>query len=115
MSFFEHPSTNFNGKEDEPARFEVKYKLARKRGYRTGPLQWSAFGSDTGPFLSHALKVDISALDICPDQLDAEPVANVHAFKTAHQFSLDGRSENTDPGAFVRGTGDNGIEALADP
>jgi hypothetical protein len=34
--------------------------------------------------LIHPLKVDISALHIRADQLNTEPVADVHAFKTAH-------------------------------
>ena len=35
------------------------------------------------PALFHSLKVDISALHIRSDQLHAEPLANIHAFKTA--------------------------------
>jgi hypothetical protein len=34
--------------------------------------------------LIHPLKVDISALHIRADQLNTEPVADVHALKTAH-------------------------------
>ena len=65
--------------------------------------------------LHHFLKVDISGLHICADQLHAEPVADLQTFKTALQSSFNGRMQNTDPRAFVRCAGDNGIELLTDP
>ena len=64
--------------------------------------------------LPHALEVDISALHVRADQLHTEPVADIHVFKTAHQFSFDGRMQKTNPSALVRSAGDDGIEALAD-
>src|SRR5665647_75113 len=65
--------------------------------------------------LRHSLKVDISALHIRADQLHAEPVADVQAFKTVLQSSFNGRMQKTDPRAFVRCAGDDGIELLPDP
>ena len=64
--------------------------------------------------LHHSLKVDISLLHIRADQLHPEPVADVHAFKTALQSSFNGRMQKTDPRTFVRCTGDDGIELLTD-
>src|SRR2546425_730009 len=49
------------------------------------------------------------------DQPHAEPVADVYAFKAAHQSSFNGRMQKTDPGAFLRGAGNDGIEPLPDP
>ena len=53
----------------------------------------------SNPFftLHHSLKVDISALHIRADQLHAEPLADIHAFKTARQSSFNGRIYKTDP------------------
>jgi hypothetical protein len=62
-----------------------------------------------------SLKVDISALHIRANQLHAEPMANVQAFKTALQSSFNRRLQKTDPRAFVRCAGDDGIELLPDP
>jgi hypothetical protein len=47
------------------------------------------------------------------DQLYAEPVTNVHAFKTPHQPSFNERMQKADPRAFVGCAGDNGIEPLS--
>ena len=82
---------------------------------QAGSITVVASGSDTGPSLPHPLKVDIATLHIRADQLHAEPLADVHAFITAHQSSFDGRMQKTDPCAFVRSAGDNGIESLPDP
>jgi hypothetical protein len=79
-------------------RAKYNYDIVQKRGYRPGPFQWSASGSDTGPSLPHALKVDISALDIRAAQLHAE-----------HQFSFNGRMQKTDPCPMVRCARDDGI------
>ena len=57
----------------------------------------------------------MSAFHIRADQLHAEPVADLQAFKTALQPSFNGRLEKADPGAFVRCAGDEGIELLSDP
>ena len=65
--------------------------------------------------LRDSLKVNKAALHIRVDQLHAEPVADVHALKTTHQSSFNGRMQKTDPRAFHRCAGDNGIELLSDP
>ena len=65
--------------------------------------------------LHHFLKVDISVLHIRADQLHSEPVTDIQAFQTALQSSFNGRMQNTDPRAFVRCAGDDGIELLPDP
>ena len=48
------------------------------------------------------------------DQLHAEPVADVQAFKTAHQSSFNRQMQKTNPRPFVRCAGDDGIEPFAD-
>ena len=61
----------------------------------------------------NSLKVNIAALHIRVDQLHAELVADVHALKTARQSSFNGRMQKTDPRAFRRCAGDNGVELLS--
>jgi len=65
--------------------------------------------------LPDTLKVDKPVLHIRMDQLHAELVADVHAFKTALQFSFNGGVEYADPRPMIRGTGDDGIESIPDP
>ena len=67
------------------------------------------------PYLSRLCKVNESSFHIGADQLDAELMADVQTFKTARQSTFNGRMQDTDPGAFGRCAGDDGIELLADP
>jgi len=64
-------------------------------------------------YLLRFLKIDISALYICKNQLHAEPVTDVHTFKAAYKPSFNGRMQKTYPRAFIRCTGDDGIEFLS--
>jgi len=50
-------------------------------------------------------EIDIPALHIRADQLHAEPVADVQAFKTAHQPSFNGRMQQTHPCSLRGGAG----------
>ena len=108
----------------------LRFPLETQRGRATVLIAWIVrYGEDfprlitcyiprvflySPRLLPHPLKVDISALDIRVDQLHAEPVADIHALKTAHQFSFDGGMQKTDPRPLVRCAGDDGIEALPD-
>ena len=68
-----------------------------------------------GDWSIYRFEVDESALHIGVDQLHAESVADIHAFKSMLQPSFNGRIDYADPRSFVRRTGDNGIELLTDP
>jgi hypothetical protein len=65
--------------------------------------------------LDPTLALSYPALDIRPAQLHAEPMAAVHAFKTANQFPFTGRMQKTDPGDFVGCAGDDSFETLVNP
>jgi hypothetical protein len=65
--------------------------------------------------LRDPLKVNKAALHIRVDELHAEPLPDVHAFKATHQPSFNGRMKKTDPRALRRCAGDNGIEPLSHP
>jgi len=113
VSALQHDSKGFNG-HDELARFMANCRV-QKRSNRPVHFSGQPLDPASAPSLPHLLKVDISALHVRADQLHPEPLADVHAFKAAHQFSFDGRMQQTNPSAFVRSAGNNAIETLADP
>src|SRR4030095_13681873 len=71
-------------------------------------------GPVTGASRLGAREVDVAALDVGADELDLHVVADVEALDAAHQPPLDGRSEDADPRALLRGAGHERVEPLAD-
>jgi hypothetical protein len=63
VSSLQHHSKSFNGREDELARFTGKYNIVQKRGYKPGPFQWSASGSDI-PYPTLLKSMHIAPLEL---------------------------------------------------
>ena len=59
---------------------------------------------------SVAHKVDKTALDVGVDQFDVDTVAHVETLEPALQPAFGRRLEESDPRAFVRCAGDDGVE-----
>ena len=64
---------------------------------------------------SVAGEVNETALDAGADEFDVDLFAHVETLEPARQFSFNERLQKPDPGAVVRGAGDDGIEFFPNP
>src|SRR6266568_925131 len=91
-AIFSSPARRISGKRASSTTFE----------FRRAPFR-------TRTSMVRAREIDKSSLDVRRDELHLHPIADVAAFLTVHEFSLDRRMENADPDSFIRRAGDDRV------
>src|SRR6266849_8668621 len=64
--------------------------------------------------LPRSHEVDEAAVDVDAYEFHVRALADIQPFLTVNDLAFDWRLENAHPGAFLRCTGDDGVEALTD-